>query len=74
MISVLFIFFFLEVDAQISTKLKEIDRMKLEVSSLKLKRKRCDIEVEKLHKRLASCDNALREIPGSSQCSTPTSI
>ena len=62
-----------EVDAQINTKLKEIERMKLEVSSLKLKRKRCDIEVDKLHKRLASCDNALREIPSaSSQSSTPT--
>lgn len=53
-----------EVDAQISTKLKEIERMKLEVSSLKLKRKRCDAEVDKLYKRLASCDSALKEIPG----------
>ncbi|KAJ7376939.1 hypothetical protein OS493_031535 [Desmophyllum pertusum] len=60
-----------EVEAQISTKLKEIDRMKLEVSSLKLKRKRCDIEVDKLHKRLTSCDSALKEIPGSH---TPTSM
>lgn len=58
-----------EIDAQVNTKLKEIERMKLEVSSLKLKRKRCDAEVEKLHKRLMSCDSALKEIPGA-----PTSI
>ncbi|RMX44069.1 hypothetical protein pdam_00015033 [Pocillopora damicornis] len=53
-----------EIDAQVNTKLKEIERMKLEVSSLKLKRKRCDAEVERLHKRLMSCDSALKEIPG----------
>lgn len=63
-----------EVDAQINTKLKEIERMKLEVSSLKLKRKRCDIEVEKLHKRLTSCDSALKEIPGSHNATAPTGM
>ncbi|KAL9983061.1 hypothetical protein ACROYT_G005188 [Oculina patagonica] len=63
-----------EVDAQINTKLKEIERMKLEVSSLKLKRKRCDIEVDKLHKRLTSCDSALKEIPGSHNATAPTGM
>lgn len=62
-------FFIAEFDAQINTKLKEIERMKLEVSQLKLKRKRCDNEVERLHKRLLSCDNALKEIPGASTAS-----
>lgn len=62
-------FFLAEFDAQINTKLKEIERMKLEVSQLKLKRKRCDNEVDRLHKRLLSCDNALKEIPGSSTAS-----
>ena len=73
-INLLYNFPLAEVDAQINTKLKEIERMKLEVSSLKLKRKRCDIEVDKLHKRLMSCDNALKEIPGSSHSSPPTSM
>ena len=59
-----------EIDAQISTKLKEIERMKLEVSSLKLKRKRCDIECDRLHKRLMSCDSALKEIPASHSSAT----
>ena len=61
--------FLAEFDAQINTKLKEIERMKLEVSQLKLKRKRCDNEVDRLHKRLMSCDNALKEIPGTSVAS-----
>lgn len=55
-----------EIDSQISTKLKEIDRMKLEVASLKSKRKRCDEECGKLNKRLKSCHNALKELPNGS--------
>ena len=57
------LFSFSEIDSQISTKLKEIDRMKLEVATLKSKRKRCDEECGKLNKRLMSCHNALRELP-----------
>ncbi|EDO42782.1 predicted protein [Nematostella vectensis] len=52
-----------DIEAQISTKLKEIERMKLEVSSLKNKRKRCDDECDKLRKRLHSCASAMKEIP-----------
>jgi len=66
--------FLAEFDAQISTKLKEIERMKLEVSQLKLKRKRCDNEVDRLHKRLMSCDNALKEIPGTHTSTAPNGM
>ena len=55
--------FVVEIDAQISTKLKEIDRMKLEVQSLRHKRKRCDEETDRLKKRLQSCVNVMKEIP-----------
>lgn len=38
--------------------------MKLEVFLLKLKWKRCDVEVDKFYKRFVLCDSVLKEILG----------
>lgn len=57
------VLFFLDLDTQIIYKLKEIDRIKQEVDNLRFKRTRCDEEAANLRKRLASCTNAIRELP-----------
>lgn len=57
-----------DLDTQIVYKLKEIDRIKQEVEQLRHKRTQCDEEASNLRKKLASCTNAIRELP----YSTPT--
>lgn len=53
-----------DLDTQIEYKLKEIERIKQEVESLRIKRTRCDDETANLRKRLSSCSNAIKELPG----------
>ena len=52
-----------DLDTQIMYKQKEIERIKSEVETLRQKRNRCDDETAKLKKKLASCSNAIRELP-----------
>jgi len=52
-----------DLETQIMYKLKEVDRIKQEVETLRLKRQRCDDESNSLRKRLASCSNAIKELP-----------
>lgn len=59
----LFLLIHSDLDTQIVYKLKEIDRIKTEVDTLRAKRTRCDEEAANLRKRLASCSNAIRELP-----------
>jgi len=52
-----------DLDTQISYKMKEIERIKTEVDTLRKKRTKCDDEAALLKRKLASCSNAMREIP-----------
>ena len=52
-----------DLDTQISYKQKEIERIKADVDILRKKRTRCDDEKQKLKRKLASCSNAIRELP-----------
>lgn len=37
--------------------------MKQELNTLKKKRKECDLDFERLRKRMHSCENAMKELP-----------
>lgn len=55
--------YFIEIDVQIKKKENSIEKMKQELNTLKKKRKECDLDFERLRKRMHSCENAMKELP-----------